>query len=66
MPTVDQAKGAPDPDWPNEPTDTLSTYRVNPQRNGALTFGNNAVVARGAGAWLRVGQEVEAELAFGD
>lgn len=66
MPTVDQAKGAPDPDWPNEPTDTLSTYRANPQRNGALTFGNNAVVARGAGAWLRVGQEVEAELAFGD
>jgi uncharacterized protein YcbX len=66
MPTVDQAKGAPDPDWPNEPTDTLSTYRANPQRNGALTFGNNAVVARGAGAWLRVGQEVDAELAFGD
>ncbi|AJZ58003.1 MOSC domain protein [Paraburkholderia fungorum] len=66
MPTVDQAKGAPDPDWPNEPTDTLSTYPANPQRNGALTFGNNAVVARGAGAWLRVGQEVEAELAFGD
>lgn len=66
MPTIDQAKGAPDPDWPNEPTDTMSTYRANPQRNGALTFGNNAVVARGAGTWLRVGQEVEAELGFGD
>jgi uncharacterized protein len=66
MPTIDQAKGAPDPDWPNEPTDTMSAYRANPQRNGALTFGNNAVVARGAGTWLRVGQAVEAELGFGD
>ncbi|WP_035550158.1 MULTISPECIES: MOSC N-terminal beta barrel domain-containing protein [Burkholderiaceae] len=66
MPTVDQATGAPDPDWPDEPTDTMSTYRANPQRNGALTFGNNALVASGAGAWLRVGQTVEAELGFGD
>ncbi|MGF6772414.1 uncharacterized protein YcbX [Paraburkholderia sp. GAS199] len=66
MPTVDQAKGAPDPDWPNEPTDTMSVYRANPQRGGAVTFGNNAIVARGAGAWLRVGQEVDAELGFGD
>ncbi|MFM0420287.1 MOSC domain-containing protein [Paraburkholderia aromaticivorans] len=66
MPTIDQAKGAPDPDWPNEPTDTMSVYRANPQRNGAITFGNNALVARGAGRWLRVGQSVEAELGFGD
>jgi uncharacterized protein len=66
MPTVDQAKGAPDPEWPNEPTDTMSTYRANPQRGGAVTFGNNALVASGAGAWLRIGQEVEAELGFGD
>ncbi|HEX3635159.1 MAG TPA: MOSC N-terminal beta barrel domain-containing protein [Paraburkholderia sp.] len=66
MPTIDQAKGAPDPDWPNEPTDTMSVYRASPRRNGALTFGNNAIVARGAGARLRVGQAVEAELGFGD
>jgi len=66
MPTIDQAKGAPDADWPNEPTDTMSTYRASPQRNGAITFGNNALVARGAGTWLRVGQAVEAELGFGD
>ncbi|RDJ99693.1 MOSC domain-containing protein [Paraburkholderia lacunae] len=66
MPTIDQAKGAPDPDWPNEPTDTMSAYRANAQRGGALTFGNNAIVSRGAGAWLRVGQDVEAELGFGD
>ncbi|CAB3776241.1 MOSC domain-containing protein [Paraburkholderia fynbosensis] len=66
MPTIDQAKGAPDPDWPNEPSDTMSVYRAQPQRDGAITFGNNALVASGAGAWLRVGQTVEAELAFGD
>lgn len=66
MPTIDQAKGAPDPDWPNEPTDTMSAYRANAQRGGAITFGNNAIVARGAGAWLRVGQVVQAELGFGD
>ncbi|WP_144107858.1 MOSC domain-containing protein [Paraburkholderia sp. BCC1886] len=66
MPTVDQAKGAPDPAWPNEPTDTLSVYRANAQRDGAVTFGNNALIARGAGAWLRVGQNADAELGFGD
>ncbi|HYS67287.1 MAG TPA: MOSC N-terminal beta barrel domain-containing protein [Paraburkholderia sp.] len=66
MPTIDQAKGAPDPDWPNEPTDTMSVYRANPQRGGKVTFGNNALVARGAGAWLRVGQTAEAEIGFGD
>ncbi|MDQ0623087.1 MOSC domain-containing protein [Paraburkholderia graminis] len=66
MPTIDQAKGERDPEWPNEPTDTMSAYRANPQRNGAVTFGNNAVVASGAGTWLRVGQTVEAELGFDD
>ncbi|OLL31418.1 MOSC domain-containing protein [Burkholderia sp. SRS-W-2-2016] len=66
MPTVDQARGAPDPDWPNEPTDTMLGYRANERFNGAVTFGNNALIASGAGAWLRVGQEVEAELGFGD
>uniref|UniRef100_E1T831 MOSC domain protein beta barrel domain protein n=1 Tax=Burkholderia sp. (strain CCGE1003) TaxID=640512 RepID=E1T831_BURSG len=66
MPTIDQAKGERDPEWPNEPSDTLSVYRANPQRNGAVTFGNNAVVTSGAGTWLRVGQELEAEIGFGD
>jgi uncharacterized protein len=66
MPTVDQARGAPDPDWPNEPSDTMSVYRAQPQRDGAITFGNNALVVSGDGAWLRVGQAVEAELGFGD
>ncbi|WP_233849281.1 MOSC domain-containing protein [Paraburkholderia sp. HD33-4] len=66
MPTIDQARGAPDPAWPNEPTDTMLGYRVSERFNGAVTFGNNALVASGAGAWLRVGQQVDAELGFGD
>lgn len=66
MPTIDQARGAPDPDWPNEPTDTMLGYRVSARFDGAVTFGNNALVASGAGAWLRVGQRVDAELGFGD
>lgn len=66
MPTIDQAKGAPNPEWPNEPTDTMSVYRAKQQLDGALAFGTNALVASGAGAWLRVGQAVHAELGFGD
>ncbi|HEY2022955.1 MOSC domain-containing protein [Paraburkholderia sp.] len=66
MPTIDQARGAPDPAWPNEPTDTMLGYRANPHFHGAVTFGNNALVARGAGACLRVGQQVEAQLGFAD
>lgn len=66
MPTIDQARGAPDPDWPNEPTDTMLGYRASERFDGAVTFGNNALVASGAGAWLRIGQQVDAELGFGD
>jgi hypothetical protein len=66
MPTIDQARGAPDPDWPNEPTDTMLGYRTSERFDGAVTFGSNALIASGAGAWLRVGQQVDAELSFGD
>jgi len=66
IPTIDQASGAPNPDWPNEPLDTMSTYRVNARLGGALTFGQNAIIAAGTGAVLALGQQVEAELGFGD
>jgi uncharacterized protein YcbX len=66
MPTIDQATGAPDPGWPNEPTDTLSTYRASPVLDGALTFGQNAIVVAGAGVRLAVGQRFDAELRFAD
>ncbi|AOI75761.1 MULTISPECIES: MOSC domain-containing protein [Burkholderia] len=66
MPTIDQATGAPDPAWPHEPTDTMQTYRANPNYGGALTFGINGIVVEGAGAWLEIGQPVEAEIGFGD
>lgn len=66
MPTIDQVSGAPNPQWPHEPTDTMQTYRANPNYGGALTFGINAIVVEGAGTWLEVGQSLEAEIGFGD
>jgi uncharacterized protein YcbX len=66
MPTIDQASGTPDPRWPNEPLDTMSTYRANARLDGALTFGQNAIVSAGFGAVLALGQQVDAELAFDD
>jgi uncharacterized protein len=66
VPTIDQRTGSPDPAWPHEPTDTMSTYRANPRFDGALTFGNNAVVVHGAGSFLEVGQALDAEIGFGD
>jgi uncharacterized protein len=66
VPTIDQATGAPDPRWPTEPTDTLSAYRADRRLNGAVTFGQNAVVIAGEGSLLAVGREVEVELRFED
>jgi uncharacterized protein YcbX len=66
IPTIDQATGAPHPNWPNEPLDTMGAYRGNARLGGALTFGQNAIVAAGEGALLALGQSVEAELGFGD
>ncbi|RKP45907.1 MOSC domain-containing protein [Trinickia fusca] len=69
VPDIDQATGAPDPRWPNEPTDTMSTYRAyraDSRLDGAVTFGQNAVVAAGAGGMLALGQDVDAQLRFED
>jgi uncharacterized protein YcbX len=66
MPTIDQERGMPDPDWPNEPLDTMSAYRSNARLGGALTFGQNAIVSSGFGAVLALGQQVDVELGFED
>ena len=66
IPTIDQARGAPDPRWPYEPTDTMSTYRANDRLDGALTFGQNAIPIDGSGALLAPGQSVDVELRFAD
>ncbi len=44
--------------------DTLAAFRADPRLNGAVTFGMNAVVVEGFGRRLRVGQAVQARLAF--
>jgi uncharacterized protein YcbX len=60
IPAIDQATGVPGPD----PLDILQTYRANPRMDGALCFGMNCIVSAGAGSQLRIGQELDAELAF--
>jgi hypothetical protein len=64
IPTIDQARGEPDPRWPTEPTDTMSSYRSDSRVGGGITFGQNAIIVAGAGDTLALGQTVEAELRF--
>lgn len=64
VPGIDQDSGLSDPLWPNEPLDTLATYRANERVDGGLTFGQNAIVIEGQGNLLRVGQEARVELDF--
>jgi uncharacterized protein YcbX len=63
MPGIDQRTGLRDPQWPDEPLDTLAAYRANARVDGGLCFGQNAIVSR-AGAEIRVGQECSWELRF--
>lgn len=60
IPSVDQETGEVGPD----PLDILRTYRADPRVDGAITFGMNAILLAGEGTLLRVGQEVDAPLAF--
>lgn len=53
IPSVDQATGAVGP----APLELLASYRFDPVLQGA-TFGQNAVVARGLGATLRIGEQL--------
>jgi uncharacterized protein YcbX len=59
VPSVDPATG----EQGTEPGDTLAAYRNKPAAGG-VAFGVNAIVARGAGAELRVGDPVELTLRF--
>jgi hypothetical protein len=44
--------------------DILQTYRANPKVDGGITFGMNTILIEGEGRVLRVGDEVEVNLAF--
>lgn len=63
VPGIDQQTGLRDPQWPDEPLDTLAVYRASPRVGGGLTFGQNAIVSR-SGAEIHVGQECSWELNF--
>ncbi len=45
-------------------TDAMQAYRAEPRIDGALAFGQNAVILEGHGRCLRVGDAARAELAF--
>ncbi len=60
IPDVNPATGASSP----EVSDHLQTYRANAQMDGAITFGMNAIIERGVGATLRVGQKVSGNFKF--
>ena len=60
IPSVDQSTGIPGPD----PLDILQTYRANARMDGAVTLGMNVIIQDGIGHTLRVGQQLNAELAF--
>ena len=60
IPSVDQATGQVGPD----PLDILQSYRANPKVDGAITFGMNAILLAGEGKTIRVGQDVNIEIAF--
>lgn len=60
VPSIDQGSGVAGPD----PLDILCSYRANAKVDGGITFGMNAIVLEGGGQTLRVGQEVEVQLAF--
>lgn len=62
--TIDQRTGERDAQWPNEPLDTLMTFRVDPRVDGGLTFGMNATVVSGAGGQVAVGAQAEWEMRF--
>ncbi len=64
MPTIDQLTGAPHPEWPHKPLDTMSGYRASEQMDGQLTFGKNAVVVEGERIVLEVGRRSRRRLIF--
>ena len=61
IPDIDPATAQSSP----QVMDTLRSYRQDQRLGGAVTFGMNAIVLRGAGQTLRVGQRVAANLRFG-
>ena len=60
IPDVDPATAQSDPSVSN----MLRTYRQDKRVDGAITFGMNAIVRKGAGQTLRVGQRISADLQF--
>lgn len=61
IPNIDPVTAVSSP----EVGDTLQAYRSDARVAGAITFGMNVIVMAGAGAVLRVGQALSADIDFG-
>ena len=61
IPDIDPATGRSSP----EVGDLLQSYRQDARLKGAVAFGMNAIVLKGVGQWLKVGQPVTASFRFG-
>jgi uncharacterized protein YcbX len=60
VPGIDQVSGEVGPN----PVDILQSYRALERVDGGIGFGMNTILQRGAGEVLRVGDELECEIAF--
>jgi uncharacterized protein len=60
IPSIDQATGIAGPD----PLDIMLSYRANPRMEGAVCLGMNCILVGVAEGELRVGQVLEASIAF--
>jgi uncharacterized protein YcbX len=60
MPAVDQLTAQVG----ENPVDVLQTYRSNALLDGAVTFGMNVIISKGAGQYLKLGDALELHLAF--
>ena len=60
IPNIDPATAQTSPTV----ADTLQTYRQDARVGGAITFGMNAIMRKGVGQVLRVGQRIAADLRF--
>ncbi|MGZ5198759.1 MAG: MOSC domain-containing protein [Telluria sp.] len=60
IPSIDQATGIAGPD----PLDIMLSYRANQRMDGAVCLGMNCILATGMAGELRVGQVLQANLAF--
>jgi uncharacterized protein YcbX len=59
IPTIDQTTAQRDAHHPREPLDTLAALREARGHKGEITFGQNAILLSGEGAFVELGQSAD-------